>query len=384
MFKLDNVKIFTMENDTGVIDSGYVVIDGGKIAEVGQSAGDGSGGWLFPGLIDAHTHLGIIGDSLTFEGDDVNEAADSVTPHLRGLDAINPLDRCFAEARECGITCVASGPGSANPVGGQFCALKTAGVRIDSMAINAPVAMKFALGENPKNVYHVKNQSPETRMAIAALIRENLFKAKKYSDAMIKAHTPPGKDDEEENEEPEFDMKMEALLPVIRGEISAHFHAHRADDIFTAIRISKEFGLRYTLIHCTEGYLIADELKKEGVTAIVGPNLCDRSKPELTALSFINPTRLSEAGITVAITTDHPVIPLQYLMLCVSLAVKAGMKTDEAFRAVTINPARILGLDHRIGSVKKGKDADLVLFDGDPLDIMTRVKQVYIDGRTVR
>lgn len=384
MFRIENVRIHTMENDTGVIGCGYVVIDGGKIVEIGKHDGDGSGGWLFPGLIDAHTHLGIVGDSLTFEGDDVNEACDSVTPHMRGLDAINPLDRCFSEARACGITCVASGPGSANPIGGQFCALKTAGVRIDDMAVSAPAAMKFAMGENPKNVYHVKNQSPETRMAISALIRENLFKAKKYSEAMIKAHTPPEKEDDDEAEEPEFDMKMEALLPLIRGEVPAHFHAHRADDIFTAIRISKEFGLRYTLVHCTEGYLIADELKKEGVTAIVGPNLCDRSKPELTSLSFVNPARLSEAGIMVAITTDHPVIPLQYLTLCASLAVKAGMDADTAFRAITIHPARILGIDGRVGSLKPGKDADLVLFDGNPLEIMTRVKQVYIDGKAVK
>lgn len=383
MLKIENVKIFTMENDTGVIDCGYVIIDGGKITEIGKDTGDGSGGWLFPGLIDAHTHLGIIGDSLAFEGDDVNEASDSVTPHLRGLDAINPLDRCFSEARENGITCVASGPGSANPIGGQICAFKTIGVRIDSMVVSAPAAMKFAMGENPKSVYHVKNQTPETRMAIAALIRENLFKAKKYSEAMIKAQTPPEKEDDDENEEPEFDMKMEALLPLVRGETLAHFHAHRADDIFTAIRISKEFGLRYTLVHCTEGYLVADELKKEGVTAIVGPNLCDRSKPELTALSFVNPARLSEAGITVAITTDHPVIPLQYLTLCASLAVKAGMDTDAAFRAITINPARILGIDNRVGSIKTGKDADMVLFDGNPLEIMTRVKQVFIDGKTI-
>lgn len=384
MLKIENVKIYTMEEDTGVIDCGYVIIEDGKIAEIGRSEGDGSGGWLFPGFIDAHTHLGLIGDSLNFEGDDVNETGDAVTPQLRGLDAINPLDRCFTEARESGITCVASGPGSANPIGGQFCAIKTAGVRIDSMTLLAPAAMKFAMGENPKSVYHGKNQSPETRMATAAIIRENLFKAKKYSEAMIKAQTPPEKEDDDENEEPEFDIKMEALVPVVRGELAAHFHAHRADDIFTAIRISKEFGLRYSIIHCTEGYLVADELKKEGVTAIVGPNLCDRSKPELTALSFENPALLSKAGITVAITTDHPVIPLQYLPLCASLAVKAGMDTDAALRAITINPARILGIDGRVGSIKTGKDADMVLLDGNPLEIMTRVKQVFIDGKAIR
>ncbi|MDD4774257.1 MAG: amidohydrolase [Eubacteriales bacterium] len=384
MLKIDNVKIYTMEKETGVIDCGYVIVDAGKIAEIGRSDGDGSGGWLFPGFIDAHTHLGLIGDSLTFEGDDVNEASDSVTPHLRGLDGINPLDRCFAEARESGVTCVASGPGSANPIGGQSSVLKTIGVRIDSMTIRQPAAIKFAMGENPKNVYHVKNQTPETRMAIAALIRENLFKAKKYSEAMIKAQTPSAAQEDDGDEEPEYDMKMEALLPLVRGEIPAHFHAHRADDIFTAIRIAKEFGLNYAIVHCTEGYLIADELKKEGVSAIVGPNLIDRSKPELASLSFANPARLSQAGVTVAITTDHPVIPLQYLGLCASLAVKAGMDAHEALRAITINPARILGINHRTGSVKAGKDADLVLFDGNPLEIMTAVKQVYIDGSPVK
>jgi imidazolonepropionase-like amidohydrolase len=383
LIRIENVKIYTMEPDTGIIDCGYVEIENGKITGIGKYDGDGSGGYLLPGLIDAHTHLGLIGDSLSFEGDDVNETGDSVTPHLRGLDAINPFDRCFADARAGGITCVAAGPGSANPIGGQFCAIKTAGIRVDSMVVTNPAAMKFAMGENPKSVYHGKNQPPETRMMTAAIIREYLSKAKKYSDAVLKAKQQPEKDDEDENEEPDFDMKMEALMPVVRGELAAHFHAHRADDIFTAIRISREFGLRYSIVHCTEGYLIADELKKDGVTAIVGPNLCDRSKPELSALSFENPVVLSRAGIDIAITTDHPVIPLQYLPLCASLAVKAGMDTYEALRAITINPARILGIDNRVGSVKAGKDADLVLFDGNPLDVMTRVKRVIINGETV-
>lgn len=383
MTRIENVRILTMEKEVGVIECGYVVIENGKIAEIGPYAGDGSGGWLMPGFIDGHTHLGMLEDSLGFEGDDLNETSEPICPQLRAIDAINPMDRCFSEARAAGITCVAAGPGSANPIGGQFAVIKTAGHWIDRMVVAAPAAMKFALGENPKEVYHGKNQSPETRMATVALIRETLMKAKKYSEAMLRSQQEP-EEDEEVPDEPEFDSKMDALMPVIRGELCAHFHAHRADDIFTAVRIAREFDLRYTLVHCTEGHLIAEDLAEIGVNALVGPNLCDRSKPELRELAFENPGILHNAGVLVGITTDHSVVPIQYLPLCASLAVKAGMPWEAALEAITINPARILGVDDRVGSIRVGKDADLVLTDGDPLAMMTKVKQVWIDGKTIK
>lgn len=380
--KIENVKIFTME-DNVIIDSGYVCIEGNKITEINNCGGDGSGGWLFPGFIDAHTHMGLIEDGLSFEGDDINETSDPVVPHLRAVDAINPMDNTFKEARENGVTCVAVGPGSANPIGGQICIMKTNGKRIDKMLLKEPAAMKFSLGENPKNVYHGKNQSPETRMATAALIRENLYKARKYSEMLDKAKDSNNDNDGEEIDEPDFDMKLQALIPVIKGEIPVHFHAHRADDIFTAIRIANEFNLKYILIHCTEGHLISDELKEEKVRAIVGPNLCDRSKPELKSLTFENPNILDEAGIKIAVTTDHPVIPANYLSLCAALAVKSGMKMYNACKAITINAAEILGIENITGSLKIGKDADMVLFDGNPLDLQTKVKQVWINGTEI-
>ncbi|MFA6948764.1 MAG: amidohydrolase, partial [Eubacteriales bacterium] len=264
-----NAKIMTMNAAGDVIENGYIRFENGRITEIGNTqpspdmlsdgALDADGGVVTPGFIDGHTHIGIIEDSLGFEGDDVNEASDPTTPHMRAVDAINPLERCFSEAREGGVTCVAAGPGSANPIGGQFCAIKTAGKRIDKMIVRAPVAMKFALGENPKGCYHGKNQTPETRMATAALIREQLFKAKKYAEDMDKAHADY-EDEDDRPDEPDFDIRSAALVPVVRGSLPAHFHAHRADDIFTAIRISKEFGLKYVIVHCTEGHIIADEL----------------------------------------------------------------------------------------------------------------------------
>lgn len=385
---IKNLKLYTMD-DYGIIENGYICIENGKITRVseGEPVGlsgeiiDGRGGYMFPGFIDGHTHLGIIENAISFEGDDCNETNDPITPQLRGIDGINAMDPCFGEALRAGITCVAIGPGSANPIGGQFCIVKTHGVRIDNMVIKAPSAMKFALGENPKGVYHGKSQTPETRMATVSLIREALMKAKKYAEALDRVDA--ASDGVDDCEEPEFDFKCEALLPVIRREIPAHFHAHRADDIFTAIRIAKEFNLKYNLVHCTEGRLIADEIASEEVGVFVGPNLCDRSKPELRELSFANPSALDWAGVAIGLTTDHPVIPLEYLPLCASLAVKAGMDEYNAFRAITINPARILGIDHRVGSIREGKDADLVIFDGNPLNVMTKVRCVFSDGRLV-
>lgn len=369
-------------DENRIIENGFVQFDGGKITKIGDEIPlneddlyDCSGLTLLPGFIDAHTHLGIAEDSLDFEGDDSNEDSEPITPHMRAIDGINPFDRCFSEARAAGITTAAVAPGSANPIGGQICVLKTYGKRVDSMLVKPTAAIKFALGENPKSTYHAKNLAPTTRMATAALIRETLYKAKRYLEDVEAANA------DDELDPPEYDIKSESLIPLLKGEISAHFHAHRADDIFTAVRIAQEFSLKYVLIHCTEGHLIADELAELKAPAIVGPNLCDRCKPELRGQTFDNPRILSDAGVKLALTTDHPVTPLQYLPLCAEIATRNGLDPTAALAALTINPAEILGISDKIGSIKVGKDADFVLIDGDPLS--GKVRAVFIDGKLV-
>lgn len=381
-----NAKIYTMAGS--VVDNGWVQVNGGKIAGVGnmdqppesssQTIIDAKGKWLFPGFIDAHTHLGMWEDGLGFEGDDGNEDTDPSTPQLRAVDAINPMDYCFTEALEAGITTVITGPGSANAIGGQMAAIKTMGKRIDDMIVKAPVAMKFALGENPKTSYHGKSQSPVTRMATASIIREQLNKAKRYEEELQAAAKDP------ELEEPEYDAKCEALIPLFRKEIKAHFHAHRCDDIFTAIRIAKEFDLEYVIVHGTQGHKATDVLVKEEVDVLAGPVLCDRSKPELKDLTPANPGILDRAGIRTAVVTDHPVIPIQYLPLCAGLAVREGMDWESAIRGLTIVPAQICGIDRQVGSIEPGKDADLVLFDGDPLTLKAKPSLVICNGQIVR
>ena len=388
---IKNARIYAMaaSAEPQITDNGYVITSGGIITALGRMADygadnnnntdtniiDAGGKWLLPGFIDAHTHLGMYEDGLRNEGDDLNEITDPCTPHLRAIDAINPMDRTFAEALAAGVTCVATGPGSANPVSGQFAVVKTRGGRIDKMVLKEPASMKFALGENPKACYGERNQSPETRMATAAIIRENLRKAAKYGEKKTAA-----KRGKEDDDEPDFDIKLEALLPVLNKEIPAHIHAHRADDIFTAVRICDEFDLDYVVVHCTEGHMIASELAEAGARAIVGPILCDRSKPELKNLELKNAKTLFDAGVTFALTTDHPVTPLQYLPYCAALAVKGGLDFYGALKAITINPAIILGIDDRVGSIEIGKHADLVLYDGNPLEIMSRVEAVIVNG----
>jgi imidazolonepropionase-like amidohydrolase len=379
-----NANIHTMAGPP--IENGWIRTEGGVIHALGampaepgekEEVFDVQGAGVYPGFVDAHTHLGMWEDGLTFEGDDGNEETDPITPQLRAIDAVNPVDRCFTEALAAGVTTVVTGPGSANPIGGQIAAIKTYGTCIDEMIVKAPVAMKMALGENPKSVYHGKNQAPSTRMATASLIREELFKAKRYLADLQRA------EDDEDFDAPEFDMKSEALLPVLRGEIQVHFHAHRADDIYTAIRIAKEFHLDYVIIHGTEGHLIADGLKKEGARVLAGPFLCDRSKPELKNLTPANPGILANAGILTAIITDHPVIPLQYLTTCAGLAVREGMKYEDALKAITINPAKICGIDNRVGSIEVGKDADLVVFNSNPLEMTSKPKFVIANGKMI-
>ena len=373
--------------DSPVIDRGFVAIRDGKIAMVGPmdqcpenwegEIYDAQGGHICPGFVDAHCHLGMFGDAIGFEGEDGNEMTDPCTPHLRAIDAINVRDRCFQEARLAGVTTVLTGPGSANPISGQFAALKTNGRWVDEMVIAAPAAMKLALGENPKCVYNERHETPVTRMATAAIIRENLFKAKEYGEKLERA------EQDEDEEKPDYDAKLEALLPVVRGELPVHIHAHRADDIATGIRISKEFGLKYVIVHGTEGYLISDLLVQEGAAVITGPSLGDRSKPELANMSMENPALLTMAGVKIAICTDHPETPIQHLSMCAGLAIKGGMIPETALAAITRWPAEIAGLGHRLGTITVGKDADILVTSGYPLNWLSKVRLVLIDGKVV-
>lgn len=378
---LKNAYLYTMAGTE--IKNGDLLIKGDKIAAVGEELQvdgaetiDLSGQYVTPGFIDAHCHIGMFEDSLGFEGDDGNEMTDPVTPQLRAIDALFPTDRTFDEALAAGVTTAVTGPGSANVIGGQFAAVKTYGRTIEEKLLRAPVAMKIAFGENPKRVYNNQKKSPTTRMATAAILRESLYKAKEYIEKKQAAAGDQGK-------MPAFDLKWESLLPVLNNEIPLKAHAHRADDIMTAIRIAEEFKLRITLDHCTEGHLIADLLAARGYPAIVGPSFGDRSKVELRNLTFETPGILSKAGVKVAIMTDAPVIPLQYLPLCAKLAVRNGMEPEEALKAITINPAEIVGLSQRVGSLEVGKDADLVVFDQNPLAFETNIMIVFVNGQKV-
>ena len=346
----------------------YVPKDGEEVLDAG-------GKWLLPGFVDIHTHLGLFGDGVGFEAEDCNESTDPITPQLRVIDGINPMDRTFEDARNGGVTAVIVAPGSANPIAGQAAAIRTYGRRIDDMILKAPIAMKFALGENPKSTYNDRDETPVTRMATAALIRENLRKAQEYRMKQQLAQEDPDFD------APDFDMKLEALVPVLNREIQAHFHAHRLDDIFTAIRIAKEFDLDYVIIHGTEAYLAPDIMAQEQARVVTGPNLLDRCKPELRNMSFSGPVVLTHHGVLCSICTDHPETPLQYLPLCAAMAMRSGLTRQEALAAITIQPARIAGLDKQIGSLEVGKDADLVLATGDPLELETRIEGVYSLGR---
>ena len=359
-----------------------LLINDGKIVKIGMGLEvpadceivDAEGLYVYPGFVDAHSHIGTMGSSIGFEGDDVNEMNDILTPQLRGIDCIEPMDIVFKEAREGGVTTVCVGPGSANVVGGTFAAIKTVGKRVDDMVINDRVAMKCAFGENPKRCYKDKNNF--SRMSTAAKLREILFKTQEY-DAKVKAAG------EDVSKRPPFDFKLESMLPVIRREIPIKVHAHRADDIFTALRIAKEFNLRITLEHVTDGSLITEELAKENVMLAVGPSFGHRTKFELKNKSFQTPGDLANAGCHVSIITDAPVIPQQYLRLCAGLAVKEGMKEFDALKAITINAAEHAGVADRVGSLEEGKDADVVLMDGCLFESQSNVIATYINGKKV-
>ncbi|MCT4631852.1 MAG: amidohydrolase [Firmicutes bacterium] len=380
MILLKNGTVYTMEN--GILENCDIQVKDGKIEKIGSDLPsveayeviDCEGKLVFPGFIDAHTHLGMWEDSIGFEGADGNEMTDPITPHLRAIDAINPMDRNFDEALEGGVTSCASGPGSANIIGGTFAAIKTAGNVIDKMIIKNDIAMKCAFGENPKRIYNSKNKAPMTRMSIAGEFRATLYKAKEYMNKKDRANGDVEK-------MPAFDMKLEALIPVLRREIPLKAHAHRADDIMTAMRIAKEFDTKLTLEHCTEGHLIWEEILENNMVAVVGPSFGERSKFELKNLTFETPGILAKNGVKIAIMTDHPVIPLHHLNLMASLAVKSGLDYTEALKAITINAAEILELDDRIGSIKEGKDADIVVWDNDPLDVQSKVLYTIVDGK---
>ncbi len=332
-------------------------------------------GLIMPGLIEAHCHMGITEEKKGTEGDDCNETVEPVTPWLRAVDAVNTMDAAFDDAVRAGITSAMIGPGSSNVVGGQFAFLKTRGRRVDDLVVKAPAAMKVALGENPKVNYSGQGKSPSTRMAIAGMLREELTKACAYRDRKKQA-----KDSGENFEE---DFRMECWLPVLQGEIPLKAHVHRVDDIFTAVRIAREFGLKMTLDHCSEGHMIAEELALEGFPAIVGPDLASRNKIEVQNMAFKTVGVLNRAGVMTAVTTDHPVSLIQSLPLCAGLAVKSGLDLEEGYRAITIHPARICGVADRVGSLEVGKDADIAIFTGNPMEVFTRTLYTIIDGHVV-
>lgn len=381
---IKNGHILTMNGEE--YKNGMIVFDE-KIIYVGEEDNsytadeviDAEGMIVMPGLVDSHSHLGMFEDSIGFEGDDGNEDSDPITPHLRAIDGINPFDRGFEEAYNAGVTTVVTGPGSANPVGGQFAAIKTYGICTDDMVIKAPAAMKFALGENPKTVYNEKNEAPVTRMGTAALIRELMFKAKNYQNQLEKHYA-----DTENNDKPEYDMKLEAMLPVLKKEIPVKIHAHRADDICTAIRLGKEFDIDITIEHCTDGDRIKEILKRENIPVNLGPTFGDRSKAELKSLNFSTYKNLSELGIDTSIITDHPEITEGNLPLCAVMAVKNGMDTEKALLGITATAAKNCRIDDRVGSLKEGLDADIAVFTQLPTVFDAECKMVFINGKRVK
>ena len=363
MLLIQNGQIKTMAG--AELERGCVLIgDDGKILAVAEHIDapqgthiiDAGGRLVTPGCVEAHCHIGLDNEAVGWEGRDYNEIVDPITPQMRAIDSIYPQDEAFANALRGGVTTACTGPGSANVVGGTFTAIKLAGNRVDNMIVKDPIAMKCAFGENPKRCYgQGSKKAPMTRMGVAALLRELLFKTRRYMADQASGKNPP------------LDMKLEAMIPVLEGKLPLKAHAHRADDILTTIRIAKEFGVGLTLDHCTDGAVIADELAKEGYPAFVGPSLGSKTKTELQSKSFTTPGILHKAGVKVSIITDAPVIPLQNLPMCAGLAAQAGLPMEEAWKAITINPAQSVGIDHRVGSLEPGKDGDVVIWTADPL-----------------
>lgn len=376
MLLIQNGILHTMENED--VLQGDLLAQGEKIVRIaphieppeGAEIFDAKGLHVWPGIIDAHSHIGISEEKVGLQGDDCNEGTNPVTPCLRAIDAINPMDSAFHNAVAAGITGAMVGPGSANVVGGQFAFIKTDGRRIDDMVVLAPAAMKVAFGENPKGNYGPNGNMPATRMGIASLLREELFCARQYFEDVKKGNAQPS-------------FHWESYRPVFEGKIPLKAHVHRADDIFTAIRIAREFGLGLTLDHCTEGHLIPQQIAESGFPAIVGPSLASRSKIEVEGEDFKTAGILEKAGVLVALTTDHPVSRIHQLPLCAALAAKKGMSEQAALRAITINAARICRVDDRLGSLKEGKDADFAVFTGSPLQLESRVLITVMNGHIV-
>jgi len=382
---IKNANLITMAKDNYV--NGSIVVEGKKILEVGQNIDlskykdakiiDAQGKFVTPGLVDPHCHIGVMEEGIRFEGNDTNELSGPIYPELRGIDSLYVKDTAFEYTYKAGITTVNTGPGSANVIGGTFTAIKTYGDTVEEMLIKEETSMKMALGENPKRVYGTTNKNPGTRMASAALMREWLFKAKDYH-KKINAFL----NKEEDAKEPPFDMKLHSLMRVFDGMI-VKIHAHRSDDIMTAIRIAKEFKLNATIEHATEAYLIPKQIKEEGIKLIIGPVLGMASKYELNKKSFKSAKVLEDNDITFAIMTDHPVITLDTTLVQTALFIKEGLSELTALKALTINAAELNGIEDRVGSLEVGKDADIVIWDGPIFDIMTRTETVIIDGNIV-
>jgi imidazolonepropionase-like amidohydrolase len=369
--------------DGEVIESGTVLVVDGVIRDVGADVPipdgvdvvDASGRWVLPGFVDAHAHLGVHEDGEGSAGNDTNEKTDPNGARMRALDAINPADIAFADALAGGVTSVVVKPGSGNPIGGETVAIKTWGRIVDEMVIKSPTSVKSALGENPKRVYGERNQLPSTRQGVAAVIREAMCKAQDYR---TKRDAAAAKGDPFDR-----DLSCEVLVRVLDGELPWCQHTHRADDIATAIRLADEFGYRLVVNHATEGFLLADVLAERGIDCIVGPMFTTRSKVELRERTMTTPGRLAAAGVRVALTTDHPVVPINFLVHQATLAMKEGMDRADALASVTVNPARIMGIDDRVGALTTGRDGDVVIWDGDPLDVMSRAHQVFVGGTPV-
>ena len=385
---ITNAHILTMQDEE--FENGYIIIDDGKIHSVGdvsaipmeqsafESVYDAKGAYALPGFIDAHCHVGLWAYGRGAEGNDGNESSDPITPQLRAIDSIDPFDLSLNKALMAGVTTVVTGPGSANIIGGQFAAIKTAGRWVDEMIVKAPVAMKAALGENPKKIYGPRNVAPKTRMASAALLRETLFKAKEYVRKQEAYEADPRK------ARPDRDFKMEALKDVILKKIPMKIHAHRADDICTAIRIAEEFDIRITIEHCTEGHLIAPLLEEKKIPVMLGPTFGVSGKPETKNKSYEVYVAMEKANVPFAIISDHDVLPIEDLYLLASLAHKNGVSLEGALKGITINAAKNTGIEDRVGSIAKGKDADIVILSGELLTLETKVEAVFLNGNQVK
>lgn len=383
MILIKNGKLLTMAGK--IFDPGSILVKDRKINQIGREIEaeqeclseviDATGCWVMPGLIESHCHIGITEEKKGFEGDDCNEMKKPLTPYIRGMDAINPMDSAFHNAISSGITSMMIGPGSSNVVGGQFVFIKADGRSVDDMVVLQPAAMKTAFGENPKGNYNELGMIPTTRMTMAAMLREELFDAKAYQRSKEKA--------EKSGDEFEEDFRKECWLPVLRKEIPVKAHVHRADDILTAIRIAKEFDLDITLDHCTEGHLIAEEIKASGFPAIIGPAIASRNKIEVQNMDFKTAGILHKHGVKVSICTDHPVSRIQYLPICAGFAAKEGLGIEEGLRAITINAAEICRVSARVGSLEVGKDADIAIFDGNPMEVFTKTLYTMINGEVI-